>query len=92
MNIILSCAYYNKLLNLKTHVPAYGPSGLNAGVLFMRLNKLREFDFEKKILNLIPIYKSRLQFAEQDLINILFHNDTGGIIKLLKFEIKTYSK
>lgn len=73
------CAYFNKTFGGETHVPALWNSGLNGGVLFMRLDRMREFKFEEKIVRLASSrqYKDKLEFAEQDLLNILFHNNTG---------------
>jgi len=63
----------------KSRVPSVWTSGFNAGVLFMRLDRLREFNYEKKILNIVldRKYNSKFDFAEQDLLNILFHKNTG---------------
>ena len=64
---------------MQTHVPAVFDSGLNGGVLFMRLDRMREFAFEEKIINLSNSYKPKLTFAEQDLLNILFHDNIGRL-------------
>lgn len=66
----------------KTHSPLPVPwvwkYGLNSGMLLMRLDRMREFDFEKKIIETaaVPKYKESV-VGDQDLLNILFHNQTG---------------
>ena len=65
------------MIGEETHVPAIFDSGLNSGVLFMRLDRMREFDFEKKIINLWRIYFNKLVYPEQDLLNIIFHDNIG---------------
>ena len=79
ISIYLSCAYFSKVLGRPTHVPAVWQSGLNGGVIFMRLNRLREFDFEKKIIEIAEMYHTKLHFAEQDLLNILFSKNIGKL-------------
>lgn len=71
------CAYYKQTKGSMAHVPAVWNSGLNSGVLFMRLDRMREFGFEEKIQNLLlnTTYHSRLAFPEQDLLNILFYKN-----------------
>jgi lipopolysaccharide biosynthesis glycosyltransferase len=63
--------------NGKPEIPVVGSYGINSGVLFLELNKLREFEFDKKMMNLLDIYMEKLFRPEQDLLNILFANQTG---------------
>jgi lipopolysaccharide biosynthesis glycosyltransferase len=58
-------------------MPYVLPYGVNSGVLFLKFDKMKEFEFEKKIFALFDIYIKRLQLPEQDLLNILFYNQTG---------------
>lgn len=60
-------------------MPTVGKSGLNGGVLFMRLDRLKAIDFENKIIILAELYHGRLVFAEQDLLNAFFHDHIGKV-------------
>ena len=71
------CAYYKKALGQEAHVPVVWDAGINAGVIFMRLDRMREFKFQEKLIEYAVEYKDRLLFHEQDLINILFTNYIG---------------
>lgn len=53
--------------------PFYGPLGINSGVMMMNLTRLREFEWEEKIMPLYKEYKMKLTWGDQDLINILFY-------------------
>ena len=63
-------------------MPVVWEAGLNAGVLFMRLDRMREFKFQEKLLQSAKKYKSKLIFTEQDLINIVFSTNIGIILVL----------
>jgi lipopolysaccharide biosynthesis glycosyltransferase len=72
------CAYFYKHL---LSYPVTGKFGLNTGVLFMKLDKMREFNFEGKmalILDRCLVNNIRLHVAEQDLVNILFASSSAG--------------
>lgn len=75
----LRCGYIDKVLGKEAHVPAIFNSGLNSGILFMRLDRMREFNFEEKMINLSVLYRDKLLYPEQDLLNILFHNNIGKL-------------
>lgn len=72
-----SCAYYDNVIGKATHVPIFGESGLNSGVMFMDLDKLRKFDFENKITVIANTYRNRLVYPDQDLLNILFRKNSS---------------
>lgn len=57
------------------HVP---PCGVNGGVMFMHLEKMRVFDWTKKIGDLFNQPSSNLT-DDQRLINALFHDHLGLI-------------
>jgi lipopolysaccharide biosynthesis glycosyltransferase len=48
------------------------PYGLNSGIIYMNLDKMRQFGFELKITDLLDEYKPKLAHPEQDLMSILF--------------------
>lgn len=60
---------------MNSSVPFYGKTGLNSGVMLMDLEKMRNIDWESKILAIYDKYKNNLQWCDQDLINIYFHNN-----------------
>lgn len=47
--------------------------GLQAGILFMKLDAMRKYGFEKQIIDAADKYGNEVDFAEQDLLNIIFH-------------------
>lgn len=57
----------------------------------MRLDRMREFKFTEKLNILLQIHKSKLRFPEQDLLNIMFHNETGENFILNKIYFRSYS-
>lgn len=61
---------------MKNYVPLVWQYGLNSGVLFMKLDRLREFDFEKKVMD-VTLGGQYSIIGDQDFINIVFHNQTG---------------
>ncbi|CAG7721287.1 unnamed protein product, partial [Allacma fusca] len=46
---------------------------LNAGILIMNLTRMRNVDFENKALATYTLYKEKIQMADQDILNIMFH-------------------
>lgn len=83
------------MLGNKTHVPTIWDSGLNGGVLFMRLDRMREFDFENKIIKLFEAHSDNLLFLEQDLLNILFSQNLSTkivyeIIKMIMYKLRPF--
>lgn len=78
MFIFVRCGYYDHYIGKpEPRIPAYGKYGLNSGVLLMRLDRLRDFMFEEKMIALSNDYKYRLIYPEQDLLNIVFHFNHG---------------
>lgn len=57
-------------------MPAVWETGLNGGVMYLRLDLLRKSDFVPRLLELGKEWRDRAYFAEQDLLNILFSNQT----------------
>jgi lipopolysaccharide biosynthesis glycosyltransferase len=80
------CSYHNKK---KLAFPIVGRSGLNSGIIFMRLDRMREFKFEDKMMDLLEEYKSKLVHPEQDLMSILF-SYYPGIITISLFKKKHF--
>lgn len=74
-----SCIYY------RFRIPVIGRFGINSGLMFMKLDELRRFDFVNKIIEIKNKTKYRI-YGDQDMINFLFHNQTGKI-KFLNFGI-----
>lgn len=70
--LFYSCVYFDKT-RLPLVVDKYG---VNSGLLFMKLDDLRRFDFVKKIIEIRRRSKFRI-IGDQDMINILFYNQTG---------------
>ncbi|XP_063875952.1 uncharacterized protein LOC135108970 isoform X2 [Scylla paramamosain] len=58
--------------------PTYGSSGLNTGVLVMNLTRVRAFEggWTENIIPIMEEYKTKLSLADQDILNILFSNET----------------
>lgn len=57
-------------------IPFYGPLGLNAGVILMNLTRMRHLtkDWTTLVHEVYEKYKySPLHFADQDILNIIFH-------------------
>ena len=50
----------------------------------MDLKKLRDMDFEEKIIAIYKQYRSVITWGDQDLLNIFFHQ-YPGITKMLIF-------
>ena len=61
---------------------------INAGLMAMNLEKLRDFDFLAKSMSAEEKYRDRLQFVDQDIINVVLNEK----IKLLpnKFNLQTW--
>lgn len=53
--------------------PFYGLYGLNSGVILMNLTRMREIEWEKKVVSIFKQYKSNLRYHDQDIINIYFN-------------------
>lgn len=53
--------------------PFYGKHGLNSGIALMNLTKMREVDWEKKVVAIFEQYQSSLLYPDQDIINIYFY-------------------
>jgi lipopolysaccharide biosynthesis glycosyltransferase len=71
--MVYRCAY----ARANNRHPIVAPHGINSGVLFLKFDKMKEFQFERKITNLLDVYMNHLKLPEQDLLNILFSNQTG---------------
>jgi lipopolysaccharide biosynthesis glycosyltransferase len=67
-------------------IPLVKRYGINSGVLFLRLDKLRKFELDKKMMQTLDLWIKKPITAEQDLLNILFSNQTGT--KYRPLEIK----
>ena len=52
-------------------------SYINAGVLLMNLNKLRQFDIRTMIADFVDKYESAISYADQDILNGIFKGIFG---------------
>lgn len=59
--------------------PFYGELGINSGICLMNLTRMREFEWEAKILPIYEEYKLNLVWGDQDIINILFFFHSGEL-------------
>jgi lipopolysaccharide biosynthesis glycosyltransferase len=62
------------MINKPVHVPAVGQSGLNSGVLFIKLDRIRTSNFLELVEETAEKFKPNLIGAEQDVLNIIFNN------------------
>lgn len=70
------------MLGKQLAIPIVGNSGLNAGVLFMRLDLMRNSNFVDAIVKVADGYKDTLPGAEQDMLNIIFSKNMGKPINV----------
>ena len=68
----------------RRRIPQYGDAGLQAGVVLMNLTRMREFGIENRSVAAYNLYYDRLELADQDIYNIIFHTYTGGSIHSIK--------
>ncbi|XP_066972456.1 glucoside xylosyltransferase 2-like [Macrobrachium rosenbergii] len=70
---VTPCLYMYDKLSVK-RIPSFGFSGLNAGVLLLNLTRLRRFPggWVPTIRRTVGKYKNSLQYADQDILNIIF--------------------
>lgn len=61
-------------------IPVVGNSGLNSGVMFMRLDLMRNSNFVDAIVKVADGYKDIIPGAEQDILNIIFSKNLGKSI------------
>ncbi|CAG7720869.1 unnamed protein product [Allacma fusca] len=64
------------------HVPFYGKTGLNAGVMLMNLTRIRSSGWTGKILEVTSEFKSKITLADQDILNIYFHSNPEEVHEL----------
>jgi UDP-xylose:glucoside alpha-1,3-xylosyltransferase len=78
-NQIMASAYEvnSKYYTDELAYPYYGSTGINAGVLMMNLTRMRQFNFISKIYPIYNEYKQKLVYHDQDILNILFHDNPG---------------
>jgi len=57
--------------------PKTGIYRINCGILLLNLKKMREINFEKKVLNLIVNKKHKYKYHDQDVINMHFKKYIG---------------
>jgi len=57
--------------------PYYGSYGLNSGIMLMNLTRMRQFGWIEKLEPTLIKYKNKIVWGDQDIINILFHYNTG---------------
>ncbi|XP_058454950.1 glucoside xylosyltransferase 2-like [Malaya genurostris] len=55
--------------------PYYGELGANTGTMLMNLTRMRDFKFEEQIMLIYKKYQSKIVFGDQDILNILFHDN-----------------
>ena len=56
-------------------MPHYGSTGLNAGIMQMDLNRMRDIPdgWTRANMAMHDKFKSKIKLADQDILNILFH-------------------
>jgi len=59
----------------RNKIPYYGETGLNAGIMHMNLDRMRQIPdgWTNANMAMFDKYKSRIKLADQDILNILFH-------------------
>jgi lipopolysaccharide biosynthesis glycosyltransferase len=67
-------------IDYKNCIFKYGHCYFNAGVLLINNKKWLERDIQKTIINLENEYRNSMQFADQDLLNILYNGSNYKII------------
>ncbi|CAN7937881.1 unnamed protein product, partial [Ixodes hexagonus] len=60
----------------------YGRYGLNSGVILMNLTRMRAYGFESLVMTLMDKYHKVLKLPDQDLLNMVFHDDPGRLYEL----------
>ncbi|EEC08312.1 glycosyltransferase domain-containing protein, putative, partial [Ixodes scapularis] len=60
----------------------YGRYGLNSGVILMNLTRMRAYGLESIVTNLMNKYHSVMKLPDQDLLNMVFHDDPGRLYEL----------
>lgn len=53
--------------------PFYKPLGVNSGVMLMNLTRMRAFQWETYLPQIMKEYKLNIVWGDQDIINIIFH-------------------
>lgn len=51
--------------------------GLNSGVMLMNLTRMREFNWISRLAPVLVQYRQYLTWGDQDIINIIFHDNPG---------------
>lgn len=72
------------MVNKPVHVPAVGQSGLNSGVLFIKLDRIRNSNFLGLVEETAEKFKPNLIGAEQDVLNIIFNNFPSKFTHFIK--------
>lgn len=57
--------------------PFFGKNGVNSGVMLMNLTRMRASNWTEKILEAYHKYKLSITWGDQDLLNIVFHDNPG---------------
>lgn len=66
------CPYYEKIKSGEAHVPVVWEAGLAGGVVFMKLQMMRDEDFVQKAIDVGNDNQNRLPYIDQDILNIYF--------------------
>ncbi|XP_071538508.1 glucoside xylosyltransferase 2-like [Panulirus ornatus] len=69
----------------KNKVPFYGKTGLNAGIMHMNLTRMKNFPdggWTAANMKVFDKYKKKLRLADQDILNILFHEYPDHLYEL----------
>lgn len=64
---------------LKKIWPTYNGKYFNSGVLLLDIKKLVQMDFVNKAMSLTCMLKDKIEFPDQDVLNILFENNTKSL-------------
>jgi UDP-xylose:glucoside alpha-1,3-xylosyltransferase len=75
---------------LYSQVPFYGRHGLNSGVLLMNLTRMREINYQEKLLKIYWEYNTTLKWQDQDMMNIFFHENPDKFFEIpCEFNFRT---
>lgn len=67
---------------LSTPFPTFGELRVSNSVMLMNLTRMKQFNFVEKIINIRNKWKPDDSYEDQDVLNILFHNQQGLVYLL----------
>ncbi|CAL8093529.1 unnamed protein product [Orchesella dallaii] len=63
-----------------SRIPFVPPTGVSTGVMLLNLTRLRQYDWEVKLTNVLRSFAHDLLRGDQDIINALFYFNRGSIL------------